>query len=153
MWNRELQRLHSSISDHYLISCVASFTISLTLSRLFFCFPFNLVACLMSHSCSWQWVTLATLPHCSRVVNLFLGWQVEVSVTYLKGPFHPIQQRSSEWAAMYGNRLLYSNTLLFGSLWNFYSRLPPNHMCTHEMSRHMYVRCRRTVCADTHMNT
>lgn len=78
------------------------------------------------------WQHYLTVPE----LLTFSGWQVEVSVTYLKGPFHPIQQRTSEWAAVCGNRLLFSHKLLFGSLWNSYSHLQPNHMCTHQESRH-----------------
>lgn len=96
----------------------------------------------MSHSCSWQWLTLATLPHCPRVVNLF-------RVTS-RGQCYLSQRAISsysaayrEWAAMYGNRPPYSNTLLFGSMWNPYSRLPPNHMCTHEGSQRTHVQRRR----------
>lgn len=41
----------------------------LTLSRLIFLFHPD--ACLMTHSCSWWWLTPAAAPHCPAVVNLF----------------------------------------------------------------------------------
>lgn len=91
--------LYRSNSHHYLISCVPSSS----QSRLFFFFPFPLVACLMSHSCSWQWLTLATLPHCPRVVNLFMltsRGQCYLSQRAISSNSAAYQ----EWAAMYGNR-------------------------------------------------
>lgn len=77
MWNsaqRSLTvQLYLTSLSHFPPSSlfIPSVTFALTLSRLFFFFPFPPVACLMSHSCSWQWLTLATLLHCATVVNLF----------------------------------------------------------------------------------
>lgn len=143
-------RVCSSVSHHYLISRVPSFSLSVTiaptLSRLF-SFQFSLVACVMSHSCSWQWLTPATLPHCPRVVNLFLGWNVEISVTYLKGPSDSIQQGAmcGQWCTGIGPSV--QTHYCFWSVWHSHSRIPPKHMCTHEAS---HVQCRHTKPAHTY---
>lgn len=95
MWNGELQRiLYSSISHQYLISCVLSFslfipsvTISVTTLLFFFHFLLSPVWWI-THVHDSHWQHYRTVPE----LLTFLGWQVEVSVTNLKGPFHPIQQ-------------------------------------------------------------
>lgn len=114
-----------------------------TLSRLIILSLFYPVVWLMSHSRPWPWLTLTAPPHCPRAVT-----SLELTS---RGQWYLSQRAISshsavhqEWAGPYRNRPLCSNTLLFWTLWDFYSRLPLNRMCTHEGLWGTYVQRRHT---------
>ena len=132
-----------------LFPCV---TISQTLSRLFF-------SSLPSSCRPVWWVTHvrdsdSPRQHYLTVPDLLTFFHADKSRSVSLISKGPISSRSA-WAAVYGNRPLYSNTLLFGVLSQTAILVYHPTTCAHIKCHGTHVQCRPTVCAhaDTHTHT